>query len=106
MSPSNKALKQERYHPRQDDEKIRDRNSTISQPLIPSNYGAFVNESLPGLSSKKSSKHDVAKQELNLLAKLVGCEEETNESGGHQKHKINLFETAGIEIEIKNDKTS
>ena len=106
MSPSNNALKQERYHPSQDEAKLRDQNTTISQPFVPSNYGAFVNETLPGLSSNKTAKHDVAKQELNLLAKLVGCEEEANETGGHQKHRINLFETAGIEIQIKNDRGS
>ena len=106
MSPSMNPLKRERYNPKEDAARLRDKKNTISQPQIPSNYGEFVNETLPGMSSKTGSKHDVAKQELNLLAKLVGCEEETNESGNHQKHKINLFETAGIEIQINSDQNS
>ena len=106
MSPSNNPLKQERYNPKEDGARLRDQNNTINQPFIPSNYGEFVNETLPGMSSKTGSKHDVAKHELNLLAKLVGCEEDANEPPNNQKHKINLFETAGIEIQIKSDKHS
>ena len=65
----------------------------------PSNYGEFVTESLVSISSSKGSKPYVAKEELNLLAKLVGCDERNDDSEETcKKFKINLFETAGVDV--------
>ena len=77
----------------------------ISQPVVSSNYGEFINEPLASISSSDGSKTYVAKKELNLLAKLIGCDEqETDDSAGTQKKfKINLFETAGINIKVDSD---
>ena len=69
-------------------------------PEIPSNYGEFVMEPLASISSANKSKPYVAKEELNLLAKLVGCDErdEDDSEGKYKKFKINLFETAGVDV--------
>ena len=70
------------------------------QPTIPSNYGGFISEPLANLSGSKGPRPDIAKEELNVLAKLVGCnekdEDDLEESG--KKFKISLFDMAGLEI--------
>ena len=82
--------------------KSRVKSNVITQPIIPSNYGEFVDEPLVNISSATGSKHYVAKEELNLLAKLVRCDEQEKENseGNHKTFKINLFDTADIDINI------
>ena len=74
--------------------------STIGRPIIPANYGEFVDESLATMTSSLGTETYVAKQELNLLAKLVRCDDQDDCNSRNTQFKINLFETAGIDIDI------
>ena len=101
LPPQHNPLKSEQCTSNEDE--FRDRGShpnPIIRQNVPSNYGEFVNESLAAISSTTtgSQQHSFAKEELNLLAKLVGCteQEKDNSDSTHKKFKLNLFETAGI----------
>ena len=52
------------------------------------------------MTSSKGTETYVAKQELNLLAKLVRCDDQEDCNNRNKQFKINLFETAGIDIDI------
>ena len=73
---------------------------------VVSNYDASftpppLNESSPNKQTSKSSL--IAKEELNLLAKLVGCSENNEGSGDNKEScatfKLNIFDTSGMEVE-------
>ena len=78
---------------------------------FPSNYGEFLAEQPLALYNHKqqqstssslssSSKGYLAKEELNLLAKLIRCDEEDNNTGREKQQifRINLFDTAGVDM--------
>ena len=104
LSPADNPLKGERHIPSNAD-KTRQQNvaSTIGRPIIPANYGEFVDESLATMTSSKGTETYVAKQELNLLAKLVRCDDQDDCNNRNKQFKINLFETAGIDINISSN---
>ena len=104
LSPSDNPLKGERHIPSSAD-KARQQNvaHTIGRPIIPANYGQFVDESLATMTSSKGTETYVAKQELNLLAKLVRCDDQDDCNNLNKQFKINLFETAGIDININSN---
>ena len=104
LSPADNPLKGERHIPSSAD-KARQQNvaSTIGRPIIPANYGEFVDESLATMTSSKGTETYVAKQELNLLAKLVRCDDQDDCNNRNKQFKINLFETAGIDINISSN---